>query len=202
MQEIKLERQVISMKKDLGVVPAVYPMPVLMVAAYDETGKVNVMNAAWGMICSGDKIALFIDEDHKTTQNILKTKAFTVSIADKEHMDVADFFGIATGNKMADKFERTGYTAVKSAHVNAPIVDEFPLAMECELAEVSQTESFYCIVGKIVNVAAEEAVLSENGKVDPLKLNALIFDQFQHGYYVTGEKVGQAWNAGAGLMKA
>ena len=189
------------MKKNLGVVPAVYPMPVLMVAAYDENGKPNVMNAAWGMICGMDRIALFIDEDHKTTQNLLKTKAFTVAIADKDHMDVADFFGIATGNKMEDKFERTGYHAVKSSFVNAPVVEEFPLVMECELAEVASTDSFYAIVGKIVNVAAEESVLSENGKVDPLKLNALIFDQFQHGYYVTGEQVGKAWNAGAGMMK-
>lgn len=190
-----------KMKKNLGAVQAVYPMPVLMVAAYDENGKVNVMNAAWGMICNSDRIALFIDEEHKTTQNLLKTKAFTVSIADKAHMDAADFFGIASGNKMADKFERTGYTAVKSAFVNAPIVEEFPVVMECELAEVVNTESFYCIVGKIVNVAAEERVLSDKGKVDPAKLEALIFDQFQHGYYVTGPKVGQAWNAGAGLMK-
>lgn len=190
------------MKKNLGVVQAVYPMPVLMVAAYDENGKVNVMNAAWGMICNTDRIALFIDEDHKTTQNLLKTKAFTVSLADKDHMDVADFFGIATGNKMSDKFERTGYTAIKSEFVNAPIIDEFPVVMECELAEVVETESFYCIVGKIINTAAEEAVLSENGKVDPAKLQALIFDQFQHGYYVSGEQVGKAWNAGAGLMKA
>ncbi len=189
------------MKKDLGVVQAVYPMPVLMVAAYDENGKVNVMNAAWGMICNGDRIALFIDEEHKTTQNLLKTGAFTVSIADRAHMDAADFFGIASGNKMPDKFERTGYTAVKSRFVNAPIIDEFPVVMECELAEVSETESFFCIVGRIVNTAAEERVLSENGKVDPLKLEALIFDQFQHGYYVTGEQVGKAWNAGAGLMK-
>ena len=177
------------MKKNLGVVQAVYPMPVLMVAAYDENGKVNAMNAAWGMICNEDRIALFIDEDHKTTQNLLKTKAFTVSIADKEHMDVADFFGIATGNKMEDKFERTGYTAIKSSFVNAPIIDEFPVVMECELAEVSETET------------AEEKVLSENGKVDPMKLQALIFDQFQHGYYVTGQQVGKAWNAGADLMK-
>ena len=102
---------------------------------------------------------------------------------------------------MADKFERTGYHAAKSAHVNAPIIEEFPVVMECELAEVSQTESFYAIVGKIVNTAAEERVLSENGKVDPKKLDALIFDQFQHGYYVTGEQAGKAWNAGAGLMK-
>ncbi|MBQ8094481.1 MAG: flavin reductase family protein [Clostridia bacterium] len=189
------------MKKNLGVVQAVYPMPVLMVAAYDENGKVNVMNAAWGMICNSDRIALFIDEDHKTTQNLLKTKAFTVSIADREHMEAADFFGIATGNKMNDKFERTGYHAVRSEFVNAPVIDEFPVVMECELAEVAQTESFYAIVGRIVNTAAEEKVLSENGKVDPLKLNALIFDQFQHGYYVTGEQAGKAWNAGAALMK-
>ena len=189
------------MKKNLGVIPAVYPMPVLIVAAYDETGKVNAMNAAWGMICGMDKIALFIDEDHKTTQNLLKTKAFTVALADQAHMDAADFFGIATGNKMSDKFERTGYHAVKSAFVNAPIIEEFPLVMECELAEVVQTENMYAIVGKIVNVAAEEAVLSDKDKVDPAKLNALIFDQFQHGYYVSGEQVGKAWNAGAGLMK-
>lgn len=189
------------MKKNLGALPAVYPMPVLMVAAYGEDGKVNVMNAAWGMICAMDKIALFIDEDHKTTQNLLKRKAFTVSIADKAHITAADFFGIASGNTMPDKFERTGYTAVKSEFVDAPVIEEFPVVSECELAEVVKTDSFYCIVGKIVNTAAEEAVLSEKGKIEPSKLNALIFDQFQNGYYVTGEQVGKAWNAGKELMK-
>lgn len=188
------------MKKDLGVIGAVYPMPVLMVAAYDENGKVNVMNAAWGQIAASDKIALFISEGHKTTKNIRATKAFTVAIADKAHMKEADFFGIATGNKMEDKFERTGLHAVKSSHVNAPIIEEFPVVMECELEDIVDS-SIHAVVGKIVNVAAEESVLAENGKVDPLKLQALMFDQFQSGYYVTGEKVGQAWNAGAELMK-
>ena len=116
-------------------------------------------------------------------------------------MDVADFFGIATGNKMADKFERTGYTAVKSANVNAPVIEEFPVVMECELAEIVETDNLHAVVGTIVNVSADEKVLSENGKVDPSKLNALIFDQFQSGYYVAGEKVGKAWNAGKDLMK-
>ena len=96
---------------------------------------------------------------------------------------------------------RTGYHAVKSEFVNAPIIDEFPVVMECELAEVSETESFNSIVDMIVNTAAEESVLSENGKMDPWKLLALIFNQFQHGYYVSGEQVGKAWNVGAGLMK-
>ena len=190
------------MKKNIETKIAVFPMPVLMIAAYDESGKVNVMNAAWGMINAEDKIALFIDEDHKTTKNIRAVKAFTVSIADKAHMAEADFFGIATGNKMADKFERSGCHAVKSSHVNAPIIEEFPVVMECELAEVVETENLHAIVGKIVNAQAEENVLDDKGKVDPAKINALIFDQFQSGYYAVGEKVGKAWNAGAKFMKA
>lgn len=189
------------MKKDLGVVQAVYPMPVLMVAAYDENEKVNAMNVAWGQICDEDKIILFIGKGKKTWLNIESSKAFTVALADEKHMDVADFFGIASGNKIDDKFERTRYTAVKSDKVHAPIIEEFPVVMECELLDILDTEYVSGIIGKIVNVKAEESVLSDNGKVDPKKLNALIFDQFQNGYYVTGEKVGQAWNAGSNLMK-
>ena len=189
------------MKKNLGSLAAVYPMPVLMIATYDKHGKVDVMNAAWGMISDYDKIALFLAEDHKTTANILESKAFTVAIADKEHIEAADFFGIASGNKMDDKFERTGYTAVKSEFVNAPVIEEFPVVMHCELAEVINTETTYAIIGRIVNTSAEESVLDEKGKIDCEKLNALIFDQFRSGYYVSGEKVGKAWNAGKGLMK-
>ena len=189
------------MKKDLGLVQAVYPMPVLMVAAYDEKEKVNVMNAAWGQICDYDKIILFIGEGKRTWLNIKASKAFTVALADRAHMDVADFFGIASGNRINDKFERTGYHAVRSDKVHAPIIEEFPVVMECELLEFLHTDYVDGIVGKIVNVKAEEAVLGKNGKVDPAKLNALMFDQFQNGYYVTGEQVGKAWNAGAALMK-
>ncbi len=189
------------MKKDLGVLPAVYPMPVLMVAAYDNNEKVNVMNVAWGQICDEDKIILFIGEGKKTWLNIKESKAFTVSIADKAHMDAADFFGIASGNKIDDKFERTGYHAAASDKVHAPVIDEFPVAMECELLEFLHTDYVAGIVGKIVGVKAEEAVLDEKGKIDPERMQALIFDQFRHGYYVTGEQVGKAWNAGAALMK-
>ncbi len=190
------------MKKDIETKIAVFPMPVLMIAAYDENGTVNVMNAAWGMICAEDKIALFIDEDHKTTKNIRAVKAFTVSLANKKTMAEADFFGIATGNKMTDKFARTGFHATKSAHVNAPVIEEFPVVMECELAEIVETENLHAVVGKIVNAQADENILDAKGKVDPAKIDALIFDQFQSGYYSVGEQVGKAWNAGAKFMKA
>ena len=189
------------MRKNIGKMPAVFPMPVLMIAAYDEDGKVCAMNAAWGMVSAMDKIALFIDEDHKTTKNIHVSKAFTIALADEEHMAAADFFGIATGNKMPDKFERTGFHAEKSEFVNAPIITEFPVAMECELLEVVDTKYTHAIIGKVVNVTADEKVLGEDGRVVPEKLNALIFDQFRAGYYSVGEKKGQAWTVGRELMK-
>jgi len=189
------------MKKDLGVLPAVFPMPVLMIATYDENGVVDVMNAAWGMISDMDQITLFLGQDRKTVANMKVSKAFTVALADQAHMKEADFFGIATGNKMPDKFARTGLTAVKSAHVNAPIIEEFPLVMECELDRFLDDGNFFAVIGKIVNTAADESVLDERGKVEPKKLNAILFDQFRNGYYAIGEKVGKAWNAGAGLMK-
>ena len=190
------------MKKDLGPVPAVFPMPVLVVAAYDAKGTVQSMNAAWGQICDMDKIALFLDPGHATTKAILETKAFTVALADRAHMAEADYVGIVSGNQVADKFARSGLAAAKSARVNAPVIAEFPVAMECELAEVVESKTLYAIVGTIVNTLAEERVLDEKGKVDPAKLDAIAFDQFRRGYYATGEKAGQAWNAGGALSRA
>lgn len=187
------------MKKDLGIVPAVYPMPVLMVATYDEKGIVDVMAAAWAMICEPDQIALFLGRKRKTTENILRNRAFTVSIADRAHMEAADYFGIVSGNHVQNKFERTGLTAIRSTRVNAPIIDEFPVAMECELIEVVDTEHIYCLVGKICNTKADERVLSEKGKIDPQLCDALIYDEFQHGYYRSGEKIGQAFCVGKNL---
>ncbi len=190
------------MKKDLGTVQAVFPMPVLVIAAYDKAGTIQTMNAAWGQICDTDKIALFLDADHATTKAIVARKAFTVALAGRTPMAEADYVGIFSGNQVADKFARSGFTATKSARVNAPVIDQLPVAMECELAEVAQTKTLYAIVGTIVNTLADEAVLAENGKVDPAKLDAIAFDQFQNGYYAMGEKVGQAWNAGSALAKA
>ena len=156
---------------------------------------------AWGGICAENMVALNIDEDHKTSENIKKRGAFTLSVADIPHIEQADFFGIATGNKMPDKFERSGLHAQKSAHVDAPVVQEFPLTLECKVAECQHTSYGFRVLGEIVNVLADEKVLDEKGKVDPAKLNAFVFDQFRNGYYAVGEKVGQAWQTGAKLMK-
>lgn len=189
------------MKKDLGVHPYLFPMPVLMIATYGDHDTVDVMNMAWGGVCAENMVSLNIGEDHKTSQNIKARGAFTLSIADIPHLEAADFFGIASGNTMADKFERTGLTAVKSQKVDAPIVAEFPLTLECRVVETRQEVYGFHVIGEIVGVLAEESVLDARGKVDPTKLNAFVFDQFQNGYYAIGEKIGQAWHAGVPLMK-
>ncbi len=189
------------MKKDLGSIPALFPMPVLMIGTYDEEDQVDVMNAAWGQICDYDKIILSLTETHKTSANIRLHKAFTVALADVSHVKEADYFGLASANQKPDKFVRSGLHAMTSAHVHAPVIEEFPLTMECELFEIFDTESIYGIVGKIINVSADEAVLDDEGKVDVKKLNALMFDQFKSGYYTVGEKAGQAFSAGKELLK-
>ena len=177
----------VMMRKNLGVQTAVFPLPVLIVAAYDENGTVQAMNAAWGVPCDTDKIALFLDENHATTKAIRRTKAFTVSLADKAHIGPADYLGIVSGNRVPEKFAGSGCHAEKSAYVNA---------------EAAETETLFAIVGTVRNVSADERVLSDSGKVDPLKLGALIFDTFGHGYYTAGEKAGQAWDAGKELARA
>lgn len=189
------------MKRSLGVKPYLFPMPVLMIATYNEDESVDVMNMAWGGICAENMVSLNIDEDHKTSANIKIRKAFTLSVADTGHIEAADFFGIASGNDRKDKFSRSGLTAVKSSRVDAPIITEFPLTLECRVVECRNEVYGFHVLGEIVNVLAEESVLDGNGKIDPTKLNAFVFDQFQNGYYSIGEKVGQAWSSGAPLMK-
>ena len=188
------------MKRDLGVHPYVFPMPVLMIATYGEDDVVDVMNMAWGGVCANDMVALNIDEDHKTTVNIKARKAFTLSIADVAHIAESDYLGIASANDVPDKFARTGLHAVRSTRVDAPVVEEYPVTLECEVVEMGPTVNGYRVVGRIVNVLAEESLVDEDGKVDVAKMGAFVFDQFQNGYYAIGEKVGQAWDSGTGLM--
>ncbi len=190
------------MKKDLGPLPAICPMPVLMVSAYDDDGTANTMSAAWWTISQMDKMVLMIDEDHKTTQNILRTRAFTVSLADRKNLAPADYVGIVSGNKVPDKFARSGLHAVKSGRVNAPVVEDFPITMECELAEVVRTETMFAIVGRIVNVLADEEVVGEDGKIDIGKTELLVFDQFTWNYNVVGGKVSKVGQAGKELKRS
>ena len=185
------------MRKNFGPNPLCYPQPVFIIAAYGPDGVPNCMNAAWGGISELHEISLCISENHKTTANILHSKAFTVSMATAEQLVACDYVGITSGNRVPDKFARAGFRATASTFVNAPLIDELPMAMECDL--ISYDPESCRLVGRIGNVSADESVLGENGKVDPRKLRPITFDPMNNTYVVLGETVGQAFKDGAKL---
>jgi len=185
------------MKKDFGVKPYLFPMPVLMIATYDKDGKVDVMNMAYGGIANGKSVALNINKKHKTSANIKEKMAFTIGVADSRHMTEADYLGIVSANDVDNKLEKSGLTAVKSEKVDAPVIQEWPITLECKVVDLQSTVfDGFRVLGEIVGTLVDEDVLDENGDVEPTKINALIFDPFKHGYYEVGEKVGQAFEVG------
>ena len=188
------------MRTKLNITEGIFPMPVLMIATYNEDGTVNVMNAAWGTMQERNVVALNLTESHKTVINIKKRGAFTVSIADAAHVVEADYFGVESGNKVADKFARSGLTASKAEFVDAPVINEFPLCLECEFVEYQDNEYGCGVIGKVVNVTADESVMV-NGKVDMSLVNAIAFDPYTHGYYRVAERVGDAFKDGMKLKK-
>lgn len=188
------------MRKQLTLTEGIFPMPVLMVATYNEDGSVNVMNAAWGTMQERGNVALNLTESHKTVQNIKARGAFTVSIADAAHVVEADYFGVESGNKDPHKFEKSGLSASKSDKVDAPIINEFPICMECEFIEYQADEFGIGVIGKVVAVTADESVMVGD-KIDMSLVNAIAFDPYTHGYYKVTERVGEAFKDGLQLKK-
>lgn len=182
------------MRKNFGAKAILYPMPVLIIGSYDENGKPNAMNAAWGGISEETEISICVSDTHKTAKNIMKSGAFTVSIADKENLVAADYVGIVSGNKEPDKIDRCGWTAEKSDFVNAPLFKELPLALECRL--ISYDKESCRLVGEIINVCADERILSADGKVDLEKFSPITYDPVHHTYRILGEAVGKAFSDG------
>ena len=184
------------MRKNFGAKSWVYPMPVLIVAAYDKDGVANAMNAAWGGIYDTNQIMVCLADDHKTTENIKASGAFTVSFATVATVAACDYVGIVSANDVPDKFDRAGFHATKSELVNAPLIDELPMTLECRLVKFN--EDGICI-GEIVNVSADESVLDDSGKVDAKKLDPIIYDSVTHAYWDFGKKVGQAFSDGKSI---
>jgi len=180
-------------RKNFGVKTWLYPMPVLIVAAYDKYGNACCMNAAWGGIYDTNQIMICLSDDHKTTKNILESKAFTVSIADAKHVVEADYVGVVSGNQIPDKMKRAGFSTVCSEFVNAPIIEQLPMSVECKLIKFN--EDGICI-GEIVNISADQSVLGVDGQIDPSKLHAITYDPVHHTYIKLGAPVGKAFSDG------
>ena len=185
------------MRKNFGANPYTYPQPVFILAAYGEDGTPCAMNAAWGGISDDNELSMCISAGHKTTKNILAKGAFTVSMATVKYLAACDYVGIVSGNTVPDKFEKAGFHAVKSAFVDAPLIEELPVAVECRLK--SYDENTCRMVGEIVNVSVDESVLDENGNVDVAKVRPITFDPFNNTYVALGEIAGKAFHDGKEL---
>ena len=186
------------MKQQIKTTEAIFPMPVLLISTFNEDGSVDVMNAAWGTMLERDMVALNLTETHRTVQNIKARKGFVIHLADAKHVAEADWFGVVSGNKEPKKFEKSGMTYVKSELVDAPIINELPVAVECEFVEYQSDETGLGVIGKVVRTSVEEANMKD-GKVDIDSLEAISFDPFTHGYYKVGGRVGEAFKDGLRL---
>lgn len=185
------------MRRNFGVKTWLYPMPVLIVATYGENGEPDAMNAAWGGIHDTDQIGICIDPGHKTAENLRTRRSFTVSIADAAHVTECDYVGIVSARNEPEKLRRAGFHTTRSEFVDAPLIDELPMTLECRL--VSYDDRTGCAVGEIVNVSADERILDAEGKIDPAKLRPLTFDPVHHLYRELGSAVGRAFREGQKL---
>lgn len=186
------------MKQQIKITEAIFPMPVLLIATYNEDGSVDVMNAAWGTMLDRDMVALNLTETHKTVQNIKARGGFVIHIADAKHVAEADFFGVVSGNKDPNKFAKSGMTATKSELVDAPVINELPIAMECAFVEYQSDDTGLGVIGKVLRTSVEEACMKD-GKVDVGSVEAIAFDPYTHGYYKVGGRVGEAFKDGLKL---
>ena len=178
-----------------------YPMAVLIVATYNDDGSINVMNLHECTRTNFGDLVICIGEGKKTHKNIEKRRAFTLTMASRELMEAADYFGMMSGYQVPDKFERTGLQAVKSDKVDAPIIVGSKLVIECELIEFVKTPNFSGIIARIVNIAADESVLNDKGKVAIDKLDMVIYDSFSSKYFTIGDELGKAFGAGKKYLK-
>lgn len=185
------------MRKNFGAKAYCYPQPVFILGTYNDDGTSDAMNAAWGGISEESEISLCISAGHRTTKNLLRTGAFTVSMGTADTVAACDYVGLVSGNNSKDKLTKAGFHPVKSEFVDAPLFSELPVALECRVR--SYDKETCRLVGEIVNVGADESVLDENGNVDLKKLRPITFDPFNNTYAVIGETVGKAFSDGKKL---
>lgn len=183
------------MRKNFGAKPYLYPQPVMIIGTYDENGNANAMNAAWGGMAGANKIIIDLSS-HKTTDNIQLNRAFTVSVGDVKHLTACDYVGMVSAHNAPDKMEKADFTTTKSDFVNAPIINELPLTLECELLDVIEGSLY---LGEIKNVSMDESILGEDGELDLTKFVPITYDPIHHGYYPLGQRVGNAFADGAKL---
>ena len=199
--EEKIDVKAVEGRKNFTDQMVITPQPAIMIATWDEKQNPDVMMAAWGGQC-GPKHITFQLSAHKTTENIRLKKAFTISFATKDDVVQSDYFGTVSANDVPDKVAKAGYTVTASPNVDAPIINEYKLTLECKVVEFEENGNDGArVVGEIVNMSADENILDEDGNIDLEKLQPVVFDSTKRIYRVLSEKVGDAWGSGKAIIE-
>ena len=186
------------MRKDLGKKGWLFPMPVFIIGTYEENGVPDAMNAAWGGMFDYNQVTISLGS-HVSTDNIRKSKAFTISFATKNMVESSDYVGIVSLKDEPRKLEKAKLTVVKSDKVNAPLFKEYPLTIECELESIDgEMGTGATVVGNIINVSVDESILTD-GKIDFDKFEPISFDPANNKYRVVKEVVADAFQVGSKL---
>lgn len=185
------ETKPVDNRANFGQMMFVAPEPAIMIGTYDAQGVPDVMMAAWGSQCGRDEIMIHLSE-HKTTENLRLKRAFTVSFATKETVAQSDYLGMVSAHEVPGKLTKVGFTVHKSPNVDAPIVDQYPVTIECQVVSFEKG----VLIGKVVNTSADKSVLDDQGNIDFGKLHPVVFDPVSNTYREVGEVVGQAWKSG------
>ena len=192
------KKERIIMRKDFGKKSWLFPMPVFIIGTYDENGNPNAMNAAWGGMYDTNQVMVSLGS-HVSTDNIRKSKAFTISFATRQTVEASDYVGIVSREKEPNKLVNAGLTPIKSDKVNAPLFKEYPVTIECELESIDgEMGTGATVVGNIVNVSVDESVLTD-GMLDFNKFEPISFDPANNKYRLVKEEVADAFKVGLKL---
>lgn len=186
--------------KSFGVKSWMLPQPVIIIGTYNADGTPNAMNAAWTGQWDAKEIVISMGA-HATTENLNRCGDFTIAFATESTMVAADYVGMVSAKKVPNKMAKTGWTAIRAEHVDAPVFTDFPISIECRIKDkIDESAEGYYIVAEIVNILVDEKYLGEEGLPDIEKLGLITYDPIHHGYVTLGKRVGNAFADGKKLM--
>lgn len=167
-----------------------YPIPAVLVTVADKKGNDNVLTIAWtGTVCSDPAMVYISVRPSRHSYPMLKeTGEFVINLTTKDLAFATDYCGVKSGKK-EDKFEAMNLTKEKAKFVNAPLIKESPVNIECEVTQIIPCGSHDMFLAKVLCVHADEQYMDETGRFDLSKANPLVYSHGQ--YYAIGEHIGK-----------
>lgn len=172
-------------KKPLKPTTLLYPLPVVLVSC-GTLEKPNIITVAWtGVICSEPPMVSIAIRPSRYSLGLIRDRGnFVINIPTVEQLEKVDHCGTVSGREV-DKFAACGFTASSGTHVSAPLIDECPINLECQVRQSITLGTHELFLGEIVAIHRDETVVNDKGRVDMAQAQPIAFAT--RGYYRVGE---------------